>query len=190
MSEPVLGVGLNERYLSYASARGGEGYVLLPDVETGWVEIRPVPADQEALRAAYPGAYRLWKPEDALAVLRSGRQERQDYRDGMIRDIGRPPEHIATKQTRLEALASAARSPGPRSEPAPYNWAPRRVEGEYIVSVLDVARPRDVADRVGAHDAKIMYQWFHARLSDEQVAALQADPDVEHISDNAIGNLR
>jgi hypothetical protein len=190
MSEPVLGVGLNERYVSYRSASGGEGDVLLPDIALGRVEIRPVPADQEALRAAYPGAYRLWTPEDALSVLRSGRQESPMYRDGLIRDIARPPEHIATKQARLEALASAARSPGPRSAPAPHNRAPRRKEGEYIVSVLDVARPRDVADRVGAHDAKIMRQWFHAHLTDEQVAALRADPDVEYIEDNALGDFR
>ena len=48
-----------------------------------------------------------------------------------------------------------------------------------------------VAARVGAVNVDLMAgQLFFATLTDEQVAALRADPDVDHIEDNAIIDLR
>jgi len=190
--EPVLWVDLRADVIRYRSVRdGGARHLRFTDVAAGWVEIRPAPADQEQLRAAYPAAYRPWRPKDALQVLRSGRLHADLTADRWIAGLGRPPHHLAAKYARLEELARAARSPGPRAEPAPHRRYPRRVDGEYLVVVLDVAIPREVAARVGAANVDLMAgQLFFATLTDEQVAALRADPDVDYLEDNAIIELR
>jgi hypothetical protein len=160
------------------------------DVAAGRVEIRPVPVDQERLRATYPAAYQPWSASAALLVLRAGRGSGGLTGNLRVAELGRPPEHVATKYTRLEDLARAARSPGPRAEPAPYERHPRHIEGRYIVGVLDVAIPREVAARAGATDVSLHDGCFGCSLTDEQVDALRADPDVDYIEDDVVLDLR
>ncbi|GIJ61225.1 hypothetical protein Vau01_087410 [Virgisporangium aurantiacum] len=98
--------------------------------------------------------------------------------------------HLRAKYRQLEDRARAARVPGPRAEPAPHHRHEPRVDGEYIVAVREVANPRDVAARAGVTGVRFMMNFFGGRLSDEQLAALRADPDVDYVEDNAIGRLR
>ncbi|MEU4690567.1 hypothetical protein [Actinoplanes sp. NPDC023714] len=191
-TEPVYEVQLRTGATWYHRVRDGRHLrPRLTDLTAGgWVEIRPVPADQEQLRATYPAAYLPWSARDALLVLSAGRDEHGLTGNPRIAELGRPPEHVAAKYARLEELARAAREPGPRAELAPYHRAHPHVEGEYIVRVLNRANPRQVAERAGATDVTLLDGWFACTLTDEQREALRADPDVDYISDNAIIELR
>jgi hypothetical protein len=187
IAEPVLSVQVDTRDVLYASARDGRGdQIPLTEVESGWVEIRPVPADQEHLRERYPAAYHLWQPASALQVLRWGRRRDELPVEWLVQRLHRPPAHLEAKYARLEELARAARDPGPRAEAAPHHRHEPRVDGEYLVSVFDVAAPRQVAARVGVQPKSVFDTSFCARLSDGQLAALRADPDVDYIGDNVI----
>ncbi|MBG0566668.1 hypothetical protein [Actinoplanes aureus] len=190
-AEPAYEVQLRKDAIWYHRVRDGRHpRPRLTEVAAGWVEIRPVPADQERLRATYPAAYGPWRADQALLVLRAGRG-RGGLTDNLrIAELGRPPDHVAAKYARLEELARAARTPGPRAEPAPHHRYPNRIEGQYIVSVLDVAIPREVAARAGATDVVLLNGCFGCTLTDEQVEALRADPDVDYISDDAVIDLR
>jgi hypothetical protein len=190
-AEPVFEVQLRKDDIWYYRVRDGcQPRIRLTDIAAGWIEIRPAPADQEQLRATYPAAYRPWGAREALLVLRSGRREGGLTDSLRIAELRRPPDHVAAKYARLEALARAARMAGPRAEPAPYHRSPRRVEGQYLVSVLDVAIPQEVATRAGATGVILLDGCFGCTLTDEQLEELRADPDVDYISDNAILDLR
>ncbi|MFC7533022.1 hypothetical protein [Actinoplanes sp. GCM10030250] len=189
-AEPVYEVQLRKDAIWFHRVRDGSRLrPRLTEVTAGWVEIRPVPADQERLRATYPAAYRPWGAGEALLVLRAGRGG--GLSDNLrIAELRRPPDHVAAKYARLEELARAARTPGPRAEPAPHHRDPRRIEGQYIVNVLDVAIPREVAARAGATDVALLDGCFGCTLTDEQVEALRADPDVDYITDDVVLDLR
>jgi hypothetical protein len=58
------------------------------------------------------------------------------------------------------------------------------------VSVLDVAIPREVAARVAATDVVLLNGSFSCTLTDEQLKALRADPDVDYITDDVVLDLR
>lgn len=190
-AEPVYEVQLRKDDIWYHRVRDGRHpRPRLTDVAAGWVEIRPVPADQERLRATYPAAYRPWTAGEALLVLRSGRSTGGLTGSRRITELGRPPEHVAAKYARLEGLARAARTLGPRAGPAPHHRDPDHIEGRYIVSVLDVAIPREVAARVGATDVTLLDGCFGCTLTDEQVEALRADPDVDYLTDDVVLHLR
>jgi hypothetical protein len=190
-AEPVYEVQLRNDAIWYRRVRdGGEPRPRLTEITAGWIEIRPVPADQERLHAIYPAAYRPWGAREALLVLRAGR-ERGALTDNLrITELRRPPDHVAVKYARLEELARAARTPGPRIEPAPHYRNPEHIKGKYIVSVLDVAIPREVAERVGATNVVLLDGCFGCTLTDEQVEALRADSDVDYITDDAVLHLR
>lgn len=190
-AEPVHQVELRKDAIWYHRVRDGRHLrPRLTEVTGGWVEIRPVPADQERLRAEYPGAYHPWGAREALLVLRSGRGHGGLTGNLRIAELRRPPDHVAVKYARLEELARAARTPGPRAEPAPHHRIPNHIEGRYIVNVLDVAIPREVAERTGATDVVLLDGCFGCTLADEQVEAVRADPDVDYISDDAVIELR
>jgi hypothetical protein len=190
-AEPVCKVQLSKDAIWYQSARYGRPLrPRLTEIADGWVEVRPAPADQKRLRAAHPAAYRPWAAGEALTVLRAGRRSGGLTKNRRVTELGRPPEHVAAKYARLEQLARAARSPGPRAEPAPYDRDPRHIEGRYIVGVLDVAIPQEVAARVGATDVMVLNRCFACTLTDEQVDAVRADPDVDYVSDDAPADLR
>ncbi|RSM46270.1 hypothetical protein DMB66_49835 [Actinoplanes sp. ATCC 53533] len=189
-AEPVYEVQLRRDAIWYHRVRDGrQPRPRLTELAAGWVEIRPAPADQERLRATYPAAYRPWAAGEALLVLRSGR--RHGLTDSLrIAELRRPPDHVAAKYARLEKLARAARTPHPRAEPAPHHRNPRHIQGKYIVSVLDVAIPQEVAARVGATNVMLLDGCFGCTLTDEQVETLRADPDVDYITDDAVLDLR
>lgn len=183
-AEPVYEVQLRKDDIWYHRVRDRrQPRPRLTEVTAGWVEIRPAPADQERRRATYPAAYQPWSAHAALLVLRSGR-DRGLTDSPRIAELGRPPDHVAAKYARLEELARAARTPGPRAEPAPHYRNPRHIEGRYIVNVLDAAIPREVAARVGATDVTLLDVCFGCTLTDEQVETLRADPDVDYITDD------
>ncbi|RSM51480.1 hypothetical protein DMB66_41690 [Actinoplanes sp. ATCC 53533] len=124
-----------------------------------------------------------------MLVLKSGR-DRGLTDNPRIAELHRPPDHVAIKYARLEKLARAARTPGPRAEPAPHHRNPRHIQGKYIVSVLDVAIPQEVAARVGATNVMLLDGCLGCTLTDEQVETLRADPDVDYITDDAVLDLR
>ncbi|WP_328474909.1 hypothetical protein OHA21_16475 [Actinoplanes sp. NBC_00393] len=55
-----------------------------------------------------------------MLVLRAGRGPGGRTGNLRVAELRRPPEHVAAKYARLEELAGAARTPGPRAEPAPH----------------------------------------------------------------------
>ncbi|MEU4689011.1 hypothetical protein [Actinoplanes sp. NPDC023714] len=126
---------------------GPEPYrsVSLTDVAAGRVDLRPVPAALDELRVRHPWAYRIWRPDEAIAVY-------QWTRDGMPAEeiaerLQRPAEHVVVKFERVEALLRAARTIAPRLDapafgpPVVHEFASYRHEDEpppwYAASTRD-----------------------------------------------------
>ncbi|MFF4425246.1 protease inhibitor I9 family protein [Streptomyces sp. NPDC001549] len=71
-------------------------------------------------------------------------------------------------------------------EPVPHT-APAADHATYIVTVREDSDPAEVADRVGAtpvHVFRSVLHGFSARLSPEQLTALESMPDVESIEED------
>ncbi|GGR87360.1 protease inhibitor I9 family protein [Streptomyces nojiriensis] len=98
----------------------------------------------------------------------------------------------------VAALPVGAATAG-AAEPVPHT-APAADHATYIVTVREDSDPVEVADRVGAtpvHVYRNVLHGFSARLSPDQVEALQEMPDVETVEedgratgDDAFGHVR
>ncbi|MFF4450433.1 protease inhibitor I9 family protein [Streptomyces sp. NPDC001502] len=81
-------------------------------------------------------------------------------------------------------VAAATAADGP--EPVPHT-APAADHATYIVTVRGDVDPAEVAERVGAtpvHIHRTVLHGFAARLSPDQVEALQEMPDVETVEED------
>ncbi|MCO8273694.1 hypothetical protein M1L60_24160 [Actinoplanes sp. TRM 88003] len=112
---PALTVRIHGEHIAFEPEPLGS--IPTTGITGGRVDIRPAPPGLKDLREQHPSAYRMWRSDEAIAVYQWVREGRA-YEE-IADHVGRPPEHVATKFERVEALLRAARTiPQPIDPPS------------------------------------------------------------------------